>query len=102
MAAPDSGMVLEVWLTAVVSSLKERVETPDVSLFSRVEVQTNDSDRYALLALYAATATTLGPVRYLEIGSYQPGWLQVSNASPRPALLAVSAIRPIGRAVARV
>ncbi len=67
------------------SGLEERIEALDVSLFSPIEAQTNDWDRRALLALHATVATTLESFRYLEIGSYKGGSLQVLIQDPRCA-----------------
>jgi hypothetical protein len=78
-----------------VSSLEERIEALDVSLFSPIEAQTNDWDRRALLALHGTAATTLGSFRYLEIGSYKGGSLQVSIQDPRCARVISIDPRPV-------
>jgi hypothetical protein len=65
------------------STLEERIEALDVSLFSPIEAQTNDWDRRALLSLHSSAATVLGSFRYLEVGSYKGGSLQVVIQDPR-------------------
>jgi hypothetical protein len=64
------------------SSLAERIEALDTSLFEALPSQTTENDRGSLLALHLAARERYGPFAYLEIGSHLGGSLQVLIADP--------------------
>jgi Methyltransferase domain len=76
------------------AELAARVDALDTGLFRHVETQTSEADRRALLALHASIAGTLGEFRYLEIGSYLGGSLQVLVRDPRCTQITSIDLRP--------
>lgn len=65
------------------TSLADRIEALDETLFDGVEAQMIYRDKRALLALHGAMAARRTPFAYLEIGSYRGGSLQVLVRDPR-------------------
>jgi hypothetical protein len=60
-----------------------RLRELDITLFRGVPVQMSGRDRVGLLALHNACREVHGTFRYLEIGSYLGGSLQVFLVDPR-------------------
>jgi hypothetical protein len=76
----------------IMNVVADQVDALDPDLFSFLESQTREWDRYALLALHGAMADSLGSFSYLEIGSYLGGSLQAVMRDPR--CRAVTSIDP--------
>lgn len=58
------------------AGFKERIESLDVTLFSRIKAQTTEGDQSSLLAIQNCVRDSLAEYVYLEIGSYLGGSIQ--------------------------